>query len=102
MRERWRTICCLWEENKAAANKLGLLGRLDYHRELSVQLEWQRNPGDRPVRVVYTGHGAPTAALLHDHDALVDYTLFWIACKDMHGKPITCWPSLTARLCIKQ
>ena len=31
---------------------------------------------------VYGGWGAPTAALLHDDDAIVDYKLFWIACRD--------------------
>ena len=42
MRERWRTINDSWEHNKAAANELDLLGRVDYHRELSSQFEWQR------------------------------------------------------------
>ena len=69
MRERWRTVSGLWEENKARANKLNLLGRLDYHRELSSQLEWQRNPEDRPVRVVYNQFGVPTAALLANDQA---------------------------------
>ena len=41
-----------------------------------------RTPANRPVRVVYSGYGTPTAALLHDDDAIVDYKLFWIACKD--------------------
>ena len=82
MRDRWRTVSRLWEENKRPVNKLNLLGRLDYHRELSAQLEWQRNPGDRPVRVVYSGYGTPTAGLIHDVDVIVDYKLFWIACKD--------------------
>ena len=31
---------------------------------------------------MYSGWGAPTAALIHDEDAIVDYKLFWIACKD--------------------
>ena len=84
MRERWRTVSSLWEENKTAANKLNLLGRLDYHRELSAQLEWQRNPGDRPVRVAYTQAGQPTAALLQDEESIVDTRLYWIACRDMH------------------
>ena len=83
MRLRWRTVSRLWEENKAAANKLNLLGQLDYYGKLSSQLAWQRNPGDRPVRVVYSSAGAPTAALLHDDDAIVDYKLFWIACKNV-------------------
>ncbi len=72
MRRRWQTISGLWEEHKADANRLNLLGRLDYHRELSSQLEWQRNPGARAVRVVYTKSGEPTAALLSDDDAIVD------------------------------
>ena len=82
MRERWRTTSGLWEKNRAKANKLNLLGQLDYYGKLSAQLAWQRNPGDRPVRVVYTSAGQPTAALLHDDDSIVDYKLFWIACKD--------------------
>ena len=83
MRDRWRTVSGLWEENKQPVNKLNLSGRLDYHRELSAQLEWQRDPGDRPVRVLYNASGAPTAALLHDDDDIVDYTLFWVACRDI-------------------
>ena len=83
MRDRWQTVSRLWDENKRPVNKLNLLGRLDYHRELSAQLEWQRNPGDRPVRVVYNSSGAPTAALIQGNDSLVDYTLFWMACSDI-------------------
>ncbi len=83
MRTRWQTISGLWETHKEPVNKLNLLGRLDYHRELSSQLEWQLNPDDRPVRVVYVSAGVPTAALLHDDDAIVDYKLFWIACKNI-------------------
>ena len=83
MRDRWQTISRLWETHKQPVNKLNLLGRLDYHRELSAQLAWQRNPGYRPMRVVYGGYGVPTAALVHDDDAIVDYKLFWIACKDI-------------------
>ena len=82
MRDHWRTVSRLWEDNKARANRLDLLGQLDYYGKLSAQLEWQRNPGDRPVRVVYSGYGIPTAALIHDVDVIVDYKLFWITCKD--------------------
>ena len=66
MRERWQMVSALWEDNKALANRINLLGQLDYMHKLSSQLEWQRDPGDRPVRVVYTKSGKPTAALLHD------------------------------------
>ena len=82
MRDRWQTVSLLWEEKKTAGNKMDLLGQLDYYGKLSAQLDWQRNPNERLVRVVYGGWGAPTAALLHDDKAIVDYKLFWIACRD--------------------
>ena len=81
MRDRWQTISRLWDENKRPTNKLNLLGRLDYHRELSAQLAWQRNPADRPVRVVYTQAGETTGALLPDDEAVVESRLYWITCK---------------------
>ena len=59
MRERWQTVSRLWEENKALANNLKLLGQLDYMGKLSSQLEWQQDKADRPVRVVYTSAGQP-------------------------------------------
>ena len=31
---------------------------------------------------MYGGWGAPTAALLYDDDAIIDYKLFWVTCKD--------------------
>ena len=83
MRDRWQTVSRLWEENKAAANKLNLMEQLDYYGKLSAQLAWQRNDQGRPVRVVYGGYGVPTAALLHDADAIVDYKLFWTTCRDL-------------------
>ena len=82
MRGRWRTISRLWEDNKALANQLNLLGQLDYLHKLSSQLEWQQDQGDRPVRVVYTSAGHPTAAIVESDDLLVDYKLFWVACKN--------------------
>ena len=82
MRDRWRTVSRLWETNKAAANELTLLGRVDYHRELSSQFEWQRDHGRRPVRVAYSSAGTPTAALLHDDNSIVENVLFWITCRN--------------------
>ena len=72
----------MWEANKAQANRLNLLGQLDYYGKLSSQLEWRQDPGERPVRVAYNQSGAPTAALIQGNESLVDYTLFWITCKD--------------------
>ena len=83
MRERWRTVSDLWEQNKSTNNKLDLLGQLDYYGKLSAQLEWQRDSGDRPVRVLHTDAGAPTATLLHSDRAIVDTSLYWITCSDL-------------------
>ena len=57
-----------------------MLERLDYLHELSSQLEWQQSPGPRPIRVVYTKSGKPTASILWDNDAVVDHLLFWVTC----------------------
>ena len=82
MRERWKMVSRLWEDNKALANNLNLLGQLDYLHKLSSQLDWQSNQGDRPVRLVYTSSGQPTAAILYDDTDLVENLLFWVACRD--------------------
>ena len=82
MRDRWQTISNLWEDNKRRANQLNLLSRLDYHRELSEQFAWCDNPDDRPVKIVYTQNGVPTAALI-DGDAIVDTKLYWVTCRDI-------------------
>ena len=84
MRERWQTVSALWEEKKTPVNGMNLSEQMDYLHKLSSQLEWQNNPDKRRLRVLYNQSGAPTAALLEDDEAFVDYTLYWIACKDIH------------------
>ena len=81
MRERWRTVSQLWEDNKTLANRMNLLNQLDYLHKLSSQLEWQQDSADREVRVVYSKSGEPTAAILHDKTELVENVLFWVPCK---------------------
>ena len=83
MQSRWRIISTLWEEHRAPANRLSLIGQLDYYGKLSAQLEWQRSPSDRPVRIVYTANGEPTAALLDDDPCLIDKNLYWVTCKNI-------------------
>ena len=83
MRWRWQTISRLWEDNKATASRLNLLENLDHYRKLSSQLEWQEKPDDRPIRIVQSQGGQPTAAVLQDDNALVDEALYWITCRDM-------------------
>ena len=73
----------LWEKNKAPANQLNLLEQLDFLHKLSSQLEWQREHPHRPVRLIYTSSGQPTAAILRDDSALVENVLFWVACKSI-------------------
>ena len=84
MRERWQTVSRLWEDNKALANRLNLLERLDYVHNLSSQLEWQRSPNGTRMNVVYTKSGEPTAAVLQDSETLVDHLLYWIPCRTIN------------------
>ena len=83
-RERWRTISALWETNKHTHNKLDLMANLDHYGKLSSQLKWQQSPDNKPIRVVYTASGKPTAALLFGNKVIVDHVLYWIPCKDSH------------------
>ena len=83
MRERWQAVSGLWEDNKAEANRLNILDNLNYLGKLSSQLEWQQNNAGRPIRVVQSEAGQPTAALLQNDDALIDETLYWISCKNI-------------------
>ena len=83
MREPWQTVSSLWDDNKGGVNNLNLSERIDYHRELTSQLEWQKAPGERPNRWVYTSAGQPTAAILTDNTALVENVLFWIPCRNI-------------------
>ena len=83
MRERWQTISRVWEGNRTPANKLNLQEQIDYLHKLSSQLGWQTNSEGRPVRVMYTAAGQPTAALL-EQSAIVTERLYWIACKDVN------------------
>lgn len=83
MRQRWQTVSSLWEEKKGRNNKLNLLERLDYHQELSSQLKWQKDSGNRPIRIVYTKAGIATAAIVHNGDAIIDHLLYWVKCKNI-------------------
>ena len=82
MRLRWQASSSLWEGNKAAATRMNLLGQLDYMGKLRSQFDWRKNPGSRPIRVVYNSAGTPTAALLNDDNSIVENVLFWITCRN--------------------
>ena len=84
MQTRWNKMSSLWDTNKGKNDKKSLYQRLNYHNIFTSQLEWIRNPGDRPVRIAYAGHGAPTATLISDDKAVVDYTLFQVTCASLN------------------
>ena len=81
MQRRWRDVDVIWDENKSSANSLRLLDQLDYYGKLSSQTDWHDDKGDRPIRVVYAASGTPTATIVHEDNSIVDYTLFWLACR---------------------
>ena len=83
MRRRWQLASRLWDQKKQPVNKLNLLENIDHYGKLSTQLQWQKDTGDRPVRVAYTRSGEPTAALLYDNEAIIDTTLYWITCRNI-------------------
>ena len=83
MRHRWQTVSNLWDNNKRDNEQKNLLEQLDYLHKLSSQLEWQQNSSGRPIRLVYTSSGVPTAAILEDNEVLVENVLFWVTCRSI-------------------
>ena len=73
----------MWEGNRTPSNKMSLAGQLDYYGKLSAQLDWLKDAGDRPVRIVYTSSGEPSAALVEDDDAIIENVLFWMTFKNI-------------------
>ena len=80
MRNKWPAINRAWDDNKREGDRRSLIQQLDFYGKLSSQIAWQADKGDRPIRVVYNQSGTPTASLLTDDTAMVDYTLYWLAC----------------------
>ena len=80
MRNKWPVINRAWDDNKREGDRRSLVQQLDFYGKLSSQIAWQADKGDRPIRVVYNQSGAPTASLVTDDTAMVDYTLYWLTC----------------------
>lgn len=83
MRTRWNTMSSLWDANKGKNDEKSLYERLNYHGGLNNQLEWLRDPGKHPVRIAYSAHGEPTAALICDDKAVLDEMLYQVACRSL-------------------
>ena len=69
---------------KARTTKKSLYQNLNYLSKLTNQLAYLRDPGDRPVRIAYSSSGVPTAALIADTQAILDYTLFQVTCSNLN------------------
>ena len=82
MRSRWETMERLWEANRGKTDTKSLTQNLNWLNKLTSQLDYLRDPGDRPVRIAYTTSGRPTAALISDDEAIVDTTLYQVICRD--------------------
>ena len=83
MQLRWPVMESLWDANKGPNDTKSLFQRLNFNNSLTNQLEWLRNPGDRPVRIAYTSSGQPTAALITDNQAILDTKLFQVKCRNL-------------------
>ena len=82
MRSRWEKMERLWEANRGKTDTKSLTQNLNWLNKLTSQLDYLRDPGDRPVRIAYTTSGRPTAALISDDEAIVDTTLYQVICRD--------------------
>lgn len=80
MRARWEKMERLWDANKGKTDTKSLTQNLNWLNKLTSQLDYLRDPGDRPVRIAYTTSGRPTAALIANSKAIVDTTLYQVSC----------------------
>ena len=83
MRARWEKMARLWVANRGKADTMSLEQRLNYHTILENQLDYLREPGNRPVRIAYTQSGRPTAALITDNQAILDRKLYQVTCRNL-------------------
>ncbi len=82
VRDRWRTMARLWDENKKPNDGKSLVEQIDFFGKLGAQLERMRSE-ETGLRVAYAASGRPTAAILPDPIAIADHKLFWIPCESL-------------------
>lgn len=82
MRTRWNIAEAMFRDTHQGQSIKDLLNNLNHLNKLTSQLAYLRDPGEPKVRLAYTSSGEPTASLIHDCTAIVDYTLFWVVCRD--------------------
>ncbi len=83
MRSRWETMERLWEANRGKTDTKSLTQNLNWLNKLTSQLGYLRDPGERPIRIAYTTSGRPTAALITGGEAVLDTTLYQVACQNL-------------------
>ena len=80
MRSRWAIMERLWDANKSKSDRKSLFERLNWFNSLISQLNYLSSAAPHAARIAYTGHGRPTASLITDSRAILDYTLFQVRC----------------------
>ena len=82
MQRRWNNAAEMYREAHKNQAVKDLYSRLNHQSILTSQLEYLQNAiaGDETVRVSYTSSGRPTAAIIWDNHAIVDYVLFQTVC----------------------
>ena len=82
MQRRWNNAAEMYREAHKNQAVKDLYSRLNHQNILTSQLEYLQGAitGDETVRVSYTSSGKPTATIIWDNHAIVDYVLFQTVC----------------------
>ena len=82
MQRRWNNASEMYREAHKTQAIKDLYSNLNHLNKLTSQLEYLQGAitGDETVRVSYTSSGRPTAAIIWDNYAIVDYVLFQTVC----------------------
>ena len=82
MQRRWDNAAQMFRYAHQGRGITELLANLNHLNKLTSQLTYLRGAitDNETTRVVYTKSGQPTAAILQDHQAIVDYLLYSIFC----------------------
>ncbi len=80
MRDRWKIMEVLWDENKGKNDRKTLFQNLNWLNKLTSQLDYLRSAGRHTTRIAYTQSGRPTAAIITDSSAILDKKLYQVHC----------------------
>ena len=83
MQRRWNNAAEMYRDAHKNQAIKDLYSRLNHQNILTSQLAYLQGAitGDEIVRVAYTSSGRPTAAIIWDNHAIVDYVLFQTICR---------------------